>query len=99
MAGERSRAVGHRQRSDDIRWIRGYVLDEGDGRVGTVCIYPASSPEAVREHATRAEFAAYQIIAAARLRLLLSASLRDGAYPHGDASWHGVPRPIPGALR
>ena len=37
--------------SDDIRWIRSYVLDEGDGTVGTVCIYQASSPEKIREHA------------------------------------------------
>ena len=32
---------------DDIRWIRSYVLEEGNG-VGTVCIYQASSPEAIR---------------------------------------------------
>ena len=37
---------------DDIRWIRSYVLEEGNG-VGTVCIYQASSPEAIREHARR----------------------------------------------
>ena len=41
--------------SDDIRWIRSYVLEEDDGSVGTVCIYQASSPEAVREHARRAD--------------------------------------------
>jgi hypothetical protein len=32
--------------SQDIRWIRSYVLDEGNGAVGTLCIYEASSPEA-----------------------------------------------------
>ena len=48
--------------SDDIRWIRSYVLDEGDGRVGTVCIYQASSPEAIREHAKRADLAVDEII-------------------------------------
>jgi hypothetical protein len=36
---------------DDIRWIRSYVLAEEDGTVGTVCIYQASSPEAIRRHA------------------------------------------------
>jgi len=36
---------------DEVRWIRSYVLDEPDGTVGTVCIYQASSPEAIREHA------------------------------------------------
>ena len=40
--------------SDDIRWIRSYVVHEGDGTLGTVCIYQASSPEKIREHASRA---------------------------------------------
>jgi thiamine biosynthesis protein ThiC len=48
--------------AEDIRWIRSYVLQEPDGRVGTVCIYQASSPEAIREHAARAELAADEII-------------------------------------
>ena len=48
--------------SDDIRWIRSYVLEEPDGRVGTVCIYQATSPEAIREHASRAGLAADEII-------------------------------------
>lgn len=61
-AAERSRAVGDQEMSDDIRWIRSYVLDEGDGAVGTVCIYQASSPEAIREHASRADLPADEII-------------------------------------
>jgi thiamine biosynthesis protein ThiC len=61
-AAERSRNVGDEEMSDDIRWIRSYVLDEGDGRVGTVCIYQASSPEAIREHAKRADLAVDEII-------------------------------------
>ena len=40
--------------SDDIRWIRSYVVDEQDGTLGTVCIYQASSAEKIREHAQRA---------------------------------------------
>jgi Protein of unknown function (DUF4242) len=36
---------------DDIAWIRSYVLEERDRRLGTVCIYEASSPEALRRHA------------------------------------------------
>ena len=47
---------------DDIRWIRSYVLAETDGTVGTVCIYQASSPEAIREHARRADLPADEII-------------------------------------
>jgi thiamine biosynthesis protein ThiC len=62
QAAERSRAVGDEEMPEDIRWIRSYVLDEGDGRVGTVCIYEASSEEAVREHAGRAQLAADEVI-------------------------------------
>ena len=47
---------------DDIRWIRSYVLDEGDGAVGTFCVYEASSPEAIRKHAECAELPVDEII-------------------------------------
>jgi hypothetical protein len=61
-AGERSRQVADDQMSDDIRWIRSYVLEEGAGSVGTVCIYEATSPEAIREHASRADLPVNEII-------------------------------------
>ena len=61
-AAERSRQVGDEEMSDDIRWIRSYVLEEGAGSVGTVCIYEASSPEAIREHAQRADLPVDEII-------------------------------------
>ena len=48
--------------SDDIRWIRSYALAEDDGTVGTVCIYQATSPEKIREHADRAGLPADEII-------------------------------------
>ena len=54
-AAARSLAVGDGEMADDIRWIRSYVLAEPDGSVGTVCIYEASSADAVREHAQRAD--------------------------------------------
>ena len=47
---------------DDIRWVRSYVLAEPDGTVGTVCIYQASSPEAIREHASRADLPVDEIV-------------------------------------
>ena len=62
QAAERSRQVGDEQMSDDIRWIRSYVLEEGGGTVGTVCIYQASSPEAIHEHATRADLPVDEVI-------------------------------------
>jgi thiamine biosynthesis protein ThiC len=61
-AAGRSSKVGDEEMSDDIRWIRSYVLDEGGGPVGTVCIYEASSPEAIREHASRADLPVDEII-------------------------------------
>ncbi|HEX2397867.1 MAG TPA: DUF4242 domain-containing protein [Solirubrobacteraceae bacterium] len=60
-AAERSTQVGD-EMSDDIRWIRSYVLEEGDGSVGTVCIYQASSSEAIRSHASRADLPVDEII-------------------------------------
>jgi thiamine biosynthesis protein ThiC len=61
-AAGRSKQVADDQMPDDIRWIRSYVLDEGDGAVGTVCIYQASSPEKIREHAERADLPVDEII-------------------------------------
>lgn len=64
-AAARSSKVGDEEMSDDIRWIRSYVLAETGGDVGTICIYEASSPEAIREHATRADLPVDEIVAIA----------------------------------
>jgi Protein of unknown function (DUF4242) len=64
-AAARSKAVGDEEMSEDIRWIRSYVLEEDGGSVGTVCIYQASSPEAIRDHAARADLPVDEIIAVA----------------------------------
>ena len=53
-AAARSSQVGDEEMSADIRWIRSYVVREEDGRLGTICIYEASSPEKIQEHAGRA---------------------------------------------
>jgi sporulation protein YlmC with PRC-barrel domain len=63
-AAARSRAEGERM-ADDVAWIRSYVLEERDGSVGTVCIYEATSPEAIRKHAGLAELPVDEIIAVA----------------------------------
>jgi hypothetical protein len=60
-AAARSTKVGDEDMPDDIRWIRSYVLEEGAG-VGTVCIYEASSPEAIRRHAQLADLPVDEII-------------------------------------
>ena len=60
-AAERSTAEGDKM-SDDIRWIRSYVTAEEDGRVGTVCIYQASSEDAIRRHAANASLPVDEIV-------------------------------------
>lgn len=60
-AAERSTAQGERM-DGDVRWIRSYVLAEPDGQLGTVCIYQATSAEAVREHAKAAGLPADEVI-------------------------------------
>jgi Protein of unknown function (DUF4242) len=60
-AAARSTAEGDSM-PDDIRWIRSYVLAEPGGGVGTVCIYEASSPEAIRRHAAAAMLPVDEIV-------------------------------------
>lgn len=60
-AAARSKAVASDEFPEDIRWIRSYVVEEADGSLGTVCIYQASSPEKVREHASRVGMPADEI--------------------------------------
>ena len=60
-AAERSTAEGERM-PDDVAWIRSYVLEELDGSVGTVCVYQASSPEAIRRHAAAADLPVDEIV-------------------------------------
>lgn len=59
-AAERSTAEGEKM-PEDVRWIRSYVLVEEDGTLGTICIYEASSPEKIREHARRVGMPADEI--------------------------------------
>ena len=60
-AAARSGRVGDEEMSSDIRWIRSYVVIEADGTLGTICIYEASSPDKIREHAERAGLPATEI--------------------------------------
>ncbi len=53
VAGAKSARIGDEEMPDQVRWIRSYVVQEPDGRIGTVCIYEAASGEAIREHARR----------------------------------------------
>ena len=57
-----STQVGDEEMSDQVKWIRSYVLDEVDGSLGTVCIYQAVDDDAIMEHAQRAELPADEVI-------------------------------------
>ena len=57
-----SARVGDDEMSDQVKWIRSYVLDEEDGTLGTVCIYQAEDEDAIMEHAQRAELPADEVI-------------------------------------
>ena len=63
-AAERSTEEADRT-PEDVHWIRSYVLAETSGELGTVCIYEASSPEAIRKHAYRAGLPVDEIVAVA----------------------------------
>ncbi len=52
-AAEKSASVGDDEMSDRVRWIRTYIVEEPDGRIGTICIYQARDGESIREHARR----------------------------------------------
>jgi hypothetical protein len=60
-AAGRSKQVGDEEMPSDVRWIRSYVVAEADGSLGTICIYEATSPEKIREHANRADLPATDI--------------------------------------
>jgi sporulation protein YlmC with PRC-barrel domain len=62
LAAARSKEVAESDFPEDISWIRSYVIDEPGGSLGTVCIYQASGPEAVREHAGRVGMPADEIL-------------------------------------
>ncbi len=64
-AAEKSGRIGDEEMGDQIRWIRSYVVTEEDGALGTVCIYEAASPEAIRDHAGRVGMPADEITAIA----------------------------------
>lgn len=63
----RSKAVADSDFPQDIRWIRSYVIAEADGSLGSICIYQASDPEAIRRHAQRVGMPADEILDVADL--------------------------------
>jgi Protein of unknown function (DUF4242) len=62
QAAVRSLAEATERMPDDIHWIRSYILAENEGSLGSVCIYEASSPEAIRQHAALADIPVTEIV-------------------------------------
>jgi len=60
-AAGRSTRVGQ-EMSDRVKWIRSYVVQEPDGRLGSVCIYQATDAETAREHARCSAMPADEVI-------------------------------------
>ena len=60
-AAARSTAEGDKSGSG-VRWIRSYVLAEESRELGSVCIYEAESPEAIRAHAEAADLPVDEIV-------------------------------------
>src|SRR5919109_4987796 len=56
----RSKQIGDEEMSDDVRWIRTYVLDD-NGTLGSLCVYQATSMDALRDHARRVGMPADEI--------------------------------------
>lgn len=56
-----SARIGDEEMSDQVRWIRSYVVAEPDGRLGTICIYQARDAASLREHADRVGMPAEEI--------------------------------------
>lgn len=42
------------RRPDELRKIRSFVFEEDDGTVGTICVYEAADPAAIRDHGATA---------------------------------------------
>ncbi len=62
VAAGRSSRVSQQEMAGRVRWIRSYVVAESDGRLGTACVYEATDPAALREHARRAGLPTDEII-------------------------------------
>jgi hypothetical protein len=50
------------KRSDTVRKIRTYVLEEPNGRLGTICMYEAVNPEAIMDHAKAADLPCDEVV-------------------------------------
>jgi hypothetical protein len=76
---EKSAQVGE-DMAERLRWIRSYAVTEEDGRIGSVCIYDARNPGAIREHGRRigAPSEDFQVVRGAVVKRPDPQSIRSG---------------------
>ena len=74
----KSSAEGEKM-SDEVRWIRSYVVEEDDGKLGTVCIYQGVSKEAIRRHAENTGMSADEITKVADTVIVREDPVADAA--------------------
>jgi Protein of unknown function (DUF4242) len=79
QVAQRSKQVADDDFPADIRWIRSYVIAEDDGTLGSICIYQASDPDAVRRHAHRVGMPADLILDVADLVVIRPDSAEETA--------------------
>jgi len=75
----RSKEVADSDFPSDVRWIRSYVIAEEGGTLGTVCIYQATAPEAIREHAQRVGMPADEILEVADTVIIRPDPVKEAA--------------------
>ena len=61
-AGTKSASIGDNEMPDRVRWIRSYVVEEPDGRIGTSCVYQARDKASILDHAGRVGIPAEDIV-------------------------------------
>jgi hypothetical protein len=54
---------------EDVHWLSSYVLSESDRSLGTVCLFEATDPEAIRAHADAADLPVDEIVTVADTHL------------------------------
>lgn len=77
-ASLRSKRVAEEEMPGRVRWIRSYVVGDGAGGLGTVCVYEAESEADLREHARRAGLPADEIMPIQNLIVIEDDSVESG---------------------
>ena len=91
------------RRPDEIRTIRGYLFEEEDGTLGTICLYEATGSQVIHVHGRNADVAVSEIRRVAAIDVHRPRS-RSSSHPdresrycgpavHGATRVGGVPAP------